>query len=279
MVTAIMLVVATAAVALAPQFPPSYRRQAADLTMETALSVIGLLACALVFSRLRRRPQLNEFMLACAIAVLALSNLFLVTVPVVAGWPPDDLTVWGAPVAGSFGALLFGLAAWVPNRPLRPSGPLLAAGAGGGTAAVMLTLVLVPAFARSLPPQAVAALAPGSARLNVLLRLVQLGLQLAMALLYGVAAVGFLRRFRQGREEFLGWLAVAAVLAVAAQVNYLLSAMNPQFLYGGNVLRCSFYAVLLLGSMRDIWSYWQALPKAAVLSRSGSGSPASYMTE
>jgi len=222
MVTAIMLVVATAAVALAPQFPPSYRRQAADLTMETALSVIGLLACALVFSRLRRRPQLNEFMLACAIAVLALSNLFLVTVPVVAGWPPDDLTVWGAPVAGSFGALLFGLAAWVPNRPLRPSGPLLAAGAGGGTAAVMLTLVLVPAFARSLPPQAVAALAPGSARLNVLLRLVQLGLQLAMALLYGVAAVGFLRRFRQGREEFLGWLAVAAVLAVAAQVNYLI---------------------------------------------------------
>jgi signal transduction histidine kinase len=263
--TAIMLVVATAAVALAPQFPPNYQRQAADLTMETALSVIGLLACTLVFSRLRRRPQLNEFMLACAIAVLALSNLFLVTVPVVAGWAPDDLTVWGAPVAGSFGALLFGLAAWVPNRPLRPSGPLLAAGAGGGTAALLLTLVLVPAFARSLPPQAVAALVPGSARLNMLPRLVQPGLQLAMALLYGVAAVGFLRRFRQGREEFLGWLAVAAVLAAASQVNYLLSAMNSQFLYGGNVLRCSFYAVLLLGLMRDIWSYWQALPKAAVL--------------
>ena len=121
MVTAIVLVTVTAAVALAPQFHPGYRRQAEDLTMETALSVIGLLACFLVFGRLRRRTRLNELMLACAIAVLALSNLFLVTVPAVAGWAPDDLTVWAAPVAGSFGALLFVLAAWAPDRQLRPS--------------------------------------------------------------------------------------------------------------------------------------------------------------
>ena len=86
--------------------------------METALSVIGLLAYFLVFGRLRRRTRLNELMLACAIAVLALSNLFLVTVPAVAGWAPDDLTVWGAPVAGSFGALLFVLAAWAAGPPI-----------------------------------------------------------------------------------------------------------------------------------------------------------------
>ena len=59
------------------EFHPGYRRQAEDLTMETALSVIGLLACILVFGRLRRRTRLNELMLACALAVLALSNLFL----------------------------------------------------------------------------------------------------------------------------------------------------------------------------------------------------------
>ena len=64
-------------------------------------------------------------MLAFAIAVLAISSLFLVTVPAVAGWAPDELTVWGAPGAGSFGALLLVLAAWAPNRQLRPSGPLL----------------------------------------------------------------------------------------------------------------------------------------------------------
>ena len=167
-------------------------------------------------------------------------------------------------MAGSFGALLFVLAALPPDRQLRPSGPLLVVGLGGVTAALLLTMVLVPAFARSLPPQVVASLAPGSsARPD--LHLAQFGLQLAGAVLYGLAAVGFLRCSRRSRDEFLGWLAVAAMLAAASQVNYLLSAMNPQSLYGGDAFRCLFYAVLLVGSMREIWSYWHALSQAAVL--------------
>src|SRR5439155_8961175 len=104
------------------------------------------LAYLLVFARLRHRTRLNELMLACAIAVLALSNLFLVMVPAVAGWEPDDLTVWGAPIAGSFGALLLVLAAWAPNRQLRPRGLLLVMGLGGVIAALLLTVVLIPAL-------------------------------------------------------------------------------------------------------------------------------------
>jgi signal transduction histidine kinase len=266
MVTAIVLVAATAALAMAPQLHPGHRRQAQDLVVETAASVIGLLAYFLVFGRLRRRARLNELMLACALAVLALSDLFLVIVPVVAGWAPDGLAVWGAPIAGSFGALLFALATLVPDRQLRPSGPLLAVAAGGVTTALLLTMVFVPAFTRSLPPQAVASLGPASsARPDPPLHLAQLGLQLAMAVLYGVATVGFLRRSRQDGDEFFGWLAVAALLAAASQVHYLLSATNSQFLYGGNAFGFSFYAVLLFGSMREIWSYWQALSKAAVM--------------
>jgi signal transduction histidine kinase len=264
--TAIVLVAAAAGVALAPQLHPGYRWRAEDLTVETALSVIGLLAYFLVFGWLRRRTRLNDLMLACAIAVLALSNLFLVTVPVVAGWAPDELTVWGAPVAGSFSALLFVLAAWLPNRQLRPSGPLLVAGAGAVIAVLLLTMVLVPALSRALPPQVAASLTPGSStRPDMLLDRAQLGLQLATALLYGAAAVGFVRRFRRGRDEFSGWLAVAAVLAAASQVNYLLSATNPQFLYGGDALRSAFYVVLLLCSMREIWSYWNTRSRTAVL--------------
>jgi signal transduction histidine kinase len=264
--TAIVLVAATAGVALAPRLHPGYRWHAEDLTVETALSIVGLLAYFLVFGWLRRRTRLNDLMLAGAIAVLALSGLFLVTVPAVAGWAPDVLTVWGAPAAGSFGALLFVLAAWLPNRQLRPSGPLLIAGASGVIAALLLTTALIPALSRTLPPQVAASLTPGSStRPDMLLNLAQLGLQLATAVLYGAAAVGFVRRFRRGHDEFPGWVAVAAVLAAASQVNYLLSAMNPRFLYGGGALRCAFYVVLLLGSMREIWSYWNAQPRAAAL--------------
>ena len=263
-VIAIVLVAVTVALALTPRLHLGYPQEAVDLALDTAASVIGLLACFLVFGRLRRRTRLNELLLACALAVLALSNLFLCTVPDVAGWAPDGLTVWLAPIAVSFGALLFVLAAFLPDGPLRPSGPPLVVGAGAVTTALLLTMVLVPAFARSLPPQVAASLAPGPSD-RAELHPAQFSLQLAGAVLYGVAAVGFLRCWRRSRDEFFGWLAVAAMLAAASQVNYLLSAAKPQSLYGADALRCLFYAALLLGSMREIWSYWHALSKAAVL--------------
>jgi signal transduction histidine kinase len=266
-VATIVAAVTTAALVLIPQLHLVYPPQAEDLALETATSVIGLLACFLVFGRLRRRTGLCEVMLACAFAVLALSNLFLVTVPNVAGWAPDDLTVWGAPAARWLGALLFVLAAFLPNYRLRRSGLVLAAGAGGVITAVLLTTVLVPAFARRLPPQVMASLAPISpARPASGPHLAQLVLQLTVAALYGVATVGFLRRSQRLNDEFFGWLAIATVLAAASHVNYLLyQATDSQSLSGGETFLFAFYVVLLVGSMREIWSYWRAVSKAAVL--------------
>jgi signal transduction histidine kinase len=263
-VTVTVSAAATAAFALIPQLHLAYSLHAEHLSLETAASVIALLACFLVFGRLRRRTRLNELMLACALAVLALSDLFLVTVPVVAGWAPDDLTAWASPIASSLGALLFILAAFVPNRRLRRSGLVLAAGAGGVTLALLLTTVLVHAFARRLPPAVIASLAPMRPGLHAPLG--QLALELVMAAVYCVAAVGFLRRSERHDDEFFGWLAVAAVLASASHFNYALyPATSSQSMYSSDAFRFAFYIVLLVGSMREIWSYWHALSKAAVL--------------
>jgi len=147
---------------------------------------------------------------------------------------------------------------------LPPARPLLVVGAGAVITALLLAIVLVPAFAHPLPPQVVAATAPGSYT-RPDLQLAQSSLQLTGAVLYGLAAIGFLRCSRRSPDEFLGWLAVAAMLAAASQVNYLLAAMHPQSLYGGDAFRCLFYAALLVGSMREIWSYWHARSEAAVL--------------
>jgi signal transduction histidine kinase len=266
-ITAIASAVVTAALALIPQLRLAYPWQAEHLALETAASVIALLTCFIVFGRLRRRTKLNELMLACGLAVLALSNLFLVTVPIVAGWAPDDLTVWAAPTARSLGAVLFVLAAFVPNRRLRHSGLMLAAGAGGVTTALLLTIIGVPALARQLPPAVMASLAPASfARHSLHVHLAELGLELMVAGLYGAATVGFLRRSSRLGDEFSGWLAIGAVLAAASHVNYLLyPATDTQSMYSGDAFRFAFYAVLLLGSMREIWSYWYALSKAAVI--------------
>jgi hypothetical protein len=92
--TAVISGLVTIAFARLPQFRLGYAWPAARLALETSGSLIALFAAFLVFGRLRRRTYLNELLLACVLAVLALSNPLFVTVPTVAGEAPDDLTVW-----------------------------------------------------------------------------------------------------------------------------------------------------------------------------------------
>ena len=99
--TVIASAAATGALALLPQLHLGYSWHAQDLALEPTASVIALLACFLIFARLRRGTPPSALMLACALAVAALSNLFLVTLRIVAGWTLDGLTLWGAPAACS----------------------------------------------------------------------------------------------------------------------------------------------------------------------------------
>src|SRR5438309_9665491 len=135
-VTALASCIATVAFALLPELHLDYAWPSVRIAVETAGSLIALFATFLVFGRLRRRTYLNELLLASALAVLALSNLLFVTVPTVANWAPDDLTVWGAPLARALGGLLFILAAFATRRELRRGGPVLALAAVATLAAL-----------------------------------------------------------------------------------------------------------------------------------------------
>jgi signal transduction histidine kinase len=260
--------VATVAFALLPQLHLDYQWPSVRLALETSGSLIVLVAAFLVFGRLLRRTYLNELLLACALAVLALSNLFFVTVPVVAGWAPDDLTVWAAPFARSFSAVLFAVAAFVPHRRLQRSGPLLALAAASVITALALAVIFVHAFAERWPPKYAATVTPAAVTQPALRAYPALfALELLLAALYGLAAVGLLNRSRRFDDEFFGWLAIAAVLAVVSHVNYSFfpSLYSQSVLYTGDVFRFAFYVALLVGCLREISSYWQALSEAAVL--------------
>ena len=65
-VTAVISGVATLAVALLPQLHFAYRQPPLHVALETAASLIALLAGFLVFGRLRREGRLNDLVLACA---------------------------------------------------------------------------------------------------------------------------------------------------------------------------------------------------------------------
>jgi signal transduction histidine kinase len=90
--------------------------------------------------------------------------------------------------------------------------------------------------------------------------------QLAMAVLYALAAIGFLARFHQFGDKFRGWLVISAVLATAARVDdFLHQVPGPGSAYLGETLLLLFWAVVLTGLMRETHSYWRALPETAVL--------------
>ena len=275
--TALVSGTATLAFALLPQLHLSYRWPSVRIAAETSGSLIALFATFLIFGRLRRRTYLNELLLASAFAVLALSNLMFVTVPTVAGWAPDDLTVWGAPLARSLAALLFILAAFIPRYELRRAGPVIALTAIAVICVIGLAVVFVHTLSAHWAPSifslhwapgtgatpgSVAQVRPGFHGQPVLV-----ALELQVALLYGLAAAGFLHRSRKLGDEFFGWLAVAATLAVISHVNYSLfpTSYSQSVLYTGDIFRFAFYGALLFGCLREIWSYWTALSAAAVL--------------
>ena len=252
-----------AALVLFPHLRSAGQPSATHVALETAATLIALLAAFLVGGRLLRRPLLNDLLLASALAVLALSNLLFGALPVLQVPEPSGLAVWGSLAGGLLGALLFALAAFVPRWEVPKPALVLAGGTVAASAVLAPAVVIAGGFTGPMPqplglaPQAV----PG---LHVLaLRPVW---QMVMVVLYLLAAVGFLIRSQRLRDEFLGWLAIAALLATASRVaHFLYPATDSDWAYTGETFRLLFYAVLFVGSMREICSYWRALANAAVV--------------
>jgi len=251
--------VTTVVVALVPHAGFIYGLPVQQVALETAASLITLLAGFLVFGRLRRNSCLNELALVAALAVIALSSILFVMLPMLTGSAAANPDVWAATIGGSAGSLLFAAAAFVPRACLRRPGRAQGITAAGVLGILALAAVLPRAFGSGLPraitppagPQAGYGVTAGTALAIV---------QIAAAALTVIAAAGYLRRSERLGDEFSGWLAVAAVFATAAHVSCAFSPTiySPQ-LSLGDIFRFCFYVVLLAGSMREIWSYWHTL--------------------
>ena len=258
---------ATVVAALLPQLDFAYRPPAPRVAFATAVPLIALAAGFSVFGRLLRRACLTELALACSLGLLALSELTFMTIPVLMDRVQPDLSVWGAQAGGACGAALFAVAAFAPRRGVRRLRLALAASGTAMTTLLLLIAVLAVSFASRLPKVPAAATAQHLlARPDLHTDAVLPALEIIVAAIYGLAAAGFLRRSGQSDDEFFGWLAAAAVLAAAANVNsFLYQDSYAQFASIGDVFSLSFYAVLLAGSAREIWSHWRAASEAAVL--------------
>ncbi|MFI5062423.1 MAG: sensor histidine kinase [Streptosporangiales bacterium] len=243
-----------------PRLDLDYHPATLHVALETAASLSALLASFLICGRLRRHARLNELVLACALAVLALTNLFFITVPTLAGRMAQGLALWATLAGGGLGALLFALAAFAPRFRLWRPGRALAVGAGAVAGVLLLTVAIGDAFgSRAWQPL-------NSRELPVLhSQPIAVAAQVVMAVLYGLAVAGFLRRSQRTGDEFFSWLSIAAVLAAISHIDYAIHPfLDSQWDYTAEAFRLSFYAILTVGSIREIWSYWRALSDAAV---------------
>ena len=258
--------VISALVASHPGLRFAFGQPELQVALETAASLIALLGGFLAYGRLRRLGRLTDLTLACALGVIALSNLGFVLVPELTGNAASNFAAWLAIISRSLGSLFFGITAFLPDRQLRSIGRAQRTVVACVGAVLVLTVLVDWALCRHLPT-AITAYSPAPAPAAPVLHTDPglRALQMATAAVDVAAAAGYLGRSRRPDGGLFGWLSAAAVFAAAAHLNYFLyPSMYVGVVSVGDTFRLCFFVVLLAGSMREIWSYGQALSQVMV---------------
>jgi signal transduction histidine kinase len=251
--------VACALISLNGLFPPpqaaSYATPSVRVALETVTTLIGLLAAYLVYGRYRISHSLSDFVLVCALVIVALKAMFFVGHHAVSPEDVDIFATWAQTVSVVLGAALLALSAFLPDRPIRHRRRVAVV-----LLALPLLLGLVAFIEAAVVPESHLGVEepPRGATYELF--------QVGAAVLFVVAAVGFTRRAGRRHDELMRWLAVGATVAAAARLNY---AVFPPYLndrlYTGDILRLGFAVVLLVGAAREIQEYWRNRAETAVL--------------
>ena len=265
--TAIGAAVATLLISILPWVDFAYASRPLHVAIETAASIIGLIAAYLLLGRFRRSGSVSDLLLVGAFVLLAATNLCFSTLPSLSGGPPGRFETW-SPVAGRLlGALAMAAAAVAPTRRLRaPSrGLLITLGGCGGALAVIAGGVAL--LGEGLPLGIDPDISPeGSERPRIVGNAALLTVQVVGMLLFAAAAVGFASRAARTADELMAWIAAGSVLAAFARLNYFLfPSLYSDWVYTGDFLRLGFYLVLLVGALREIHAYQEQLAVAATL--------------
>lgn len=257
---------ATTAVALVARLNFAYHAPALHVALETTAAITASAAAFLLLGRFWRTGFLDELILSAGLSLLALSNFAFAALPAVFGLHSNGASVWGMLFTGALAALLICVAALLPRRRLGggPRWPLVVYGSVLGL--TVAGAVLIIGFQDLLPAGVTASIPAGASRPHLVAQPTVLTLQLFLALVYLLAALGFARRNRLTGDELSVWLEVACIFSAAARVNYAFHpSLYSTWVYTGDVFRLGFYLALLIGAAREIASYWTGAIAAASL--------------
>jgi signal transduction histidine kinase len=252
---------ATIAIALVARLDFAFRAPGLHVALETTAAITASAAAFLFLGRFWRTGFLDELILSAGLSLLAFSNLAFAALPAVFDLQSNRVSVWSQLSTGLLAAFLICVAALLPRR-RRAARPNWALRVFGCTAVLAIAgTVPMVGYPQLLPHGITTSVPAGGADTSLVGTL-----QLAMALLYLLAAFGFARRHRLTSDELSGWLAIACILSGASRVNYFFHpSVHSNWVYTGDVFRLGFYLVLLVGAAREIASYWTSVVAAASL--------------
>jgi len=243
----------------------AYHSSTTHVAIETAATLIALLVAVLLVGRFVRAPMEPDLVLAASLLLLALTNLCFSVIPWVADDELGSFDTW-APIFGRLiGAAGIAVGALMAPRPVwQPRRALLKASWAVGAILVAIGLATA-ALAPHLPVGIDPGVSPDPSGPALVGEPSVLAIQVVAMVLYAIAAFGFARRAKRTADELMTWLAAAATIAVFSRLNYFLfPSGNSEWVYAGDLLRLAFYAVILIGALREITAYQRELSELAV---------------
>jgi signal transduction histidine kinase len=265
-----LTVIAAAAVvsALVIVLPPGEvagQSAALHVAIDTAVSVIALVAGALLVNRFWESRALGDLLLVTAFLLLLVVNLCFSSLPALLGYSQSGFAVWSSAAGRLTGALALAAAAiWPPQQVESRSRAILVSVAGGilllGAIALVVTL-LGDRLAMAVRPSASAVGGNGP---ELVVNHLLLAVQLFAAFVLGAATVGFERRAVRTDDQLMHWIAATCVLFAFASLNYFLfPSLYTNWVSIGDALRICAYLCLLLGGLGEIGVYRRRAAVAA----------------
>jgi signal transduction histidine kinase len=253
----------TLVVAVVPSLHFSYYTPSLRIALETASAIAALTAAFVVFGRFRRGGSLNQLMLSLAFGLLAAASSLVALFVAVPAAPRELLVV--AFVTRLVGAWTLAASAFLPAiRPRRKSQVVVVLATS--TAGIIVVLVSVFLLFSGNDAQDLVGRLADAGQPHPERNAVIVAFQLATFAGFLAAAAGFARAAERTGDVFLRWVAVGAVLAALARVQYVYSPPAGKYwLHTGDVFILAFYCVLLFAAAYEVRGYWRGLTEAAVL--------------
>jgi signal transduction histidine kinase len=256
----------TELVVMEPSLHFAYRSIPVRAMLETAATLISLLTTFLLWGRLSQRRRLDDLLLFVALALLSFTNLFFAALPAAFSMRPHTFSTWTTLAGSALGAALLAFAGCVSRKTLRHMRLATTFALLSVSAVLLLLAYAVSALTDRLP----IGLDPATSPLHPHAWAVGNGVivtsQLAIAVLFAIAAVGFTKRAEREGDELLLWLGAGAAVAAVARVNYFIfPSLYSEWVYTGDAFRLLWHVLLFVGAAREIRIYQRAFAESRVV--------------